>query len=230
MPRLLTVAAMLATLVVTAMPAKPALAQSSLQNRIEHALTPRTEPGQPVTRSLGATRSLSANPTAAAERQGIERQGIERQVIERQVIERARTRAISIEAVQPAGKDERDQIASLVRDKPRIDLEIYFDYNSDVIGPKAIPAVNALGAVLVKPGFKGGVFILNGHTDAAGSAEYNLGLSHRRAQSVRRYLIERFGLAPEALLVAGYGKERLKFSDRPLADENRRVEVVNATR
>jgi outer membrane protein OmpA-like peptidoglycan-associated protein len=84
--------------------------------------------------------------------------------------------------------------------------------------------------VLVKPAFRNSVFILNGHTDAAGSAGYNLGLSHRRAQAVRRYLIERFGLAPDALMVAGYGEERLKFVDRPLAAENRRVEVVNATR
>ena len=186
----------------------PSFAQSSSQ--IENALKPKGVDGKPVTRSL--TRSLNADPRAAADKK---------------VLEKARTRAISIEAVQPAAKEEREEIAKLVEDKPKIDLEILFDYNSDVIGPKAIGAVNALGEALVKPGLKGGVFVLNGHTDAAGSPEYNLGLSHRRAQSVRRYLIETYRIAPDTLLVAGFGKERLKVAD-PLAAENRRVEVVNA--
>ncbi|ARP98818.1 OmpA family protein [Pseudorhodoplanes sinuspersici] len=192
--------------------AAPALAQSS--NQIEEALKPKVDPTKPVTRSLGGTRSIGADPKAAAEKQ---------------VLDRARTRAISIEAVQPAAKEEREQIAEIVKGKPKIDLEIYFDYNSDAIGPKAVVAVNALGEALIKPGLKGGTFVLNGHTDAAGSAEYNLGLSHRRAQSVRRYLIETYKIAPDTLLVAGFGKERLKLPGQPLSGENRRVEVVNAT-
>ena len=186
----------------------PSFAQSSLQ--IEDALKPRGPDGKPLTRSL--TRSLNA-PNAA----------------DKKVIDKARTRAISIEAVQPAAKEEREEIAKLVQDKPKIDLAILFDYNSDLIGPKAVGAVNALGEALVKPGLKGSVFVLNGHTDAAGSPEYNLGLSHRRAQSVRRYLIETYRIAPDTLLVAGFGKERLKLPSQPLSGENRRVEVVNAT-
>jgi outer membrane protein OmpA-like peptidoglycan-associated protein len=186
----------------------PSFAQSSSQ--IEDALKPKGPDGKPLTRSL--TRSLNADPRAAADKK---------------VLDKARTRAISIEAVQPAAKEEREEIAKLVQDKPKIDLAILFDYNSDVIGPKAIPAVNALGEALVKPGLKGSVFVLNGHTDAAGSAEYNLALSHRRAQSVRRYLIETYRIAPDTLLVAGFGKERPKVADA-FAAENRRVEVVNA--
>ncbi len=49
----------------------------------------------------------------------------------RKVIDKARTRAISIEAVQPAATKERAEIAKLVEDKPKIDLAILFDYNSD---------------------------------------------------------------------------------------------------
>lgn len=186
----------------------PSFAQSSSQ--IENALKPKGADGKPATRSL--TRSLNSDPRTQADRK---------------VIDRARTRAISIEAVQPAAKEEREQIAKLVEDKPKIDLAILFDYNSDVIGPKAIVAVNALGEALIKPDLKGSVFVLNGHTDAAGSPEYNLALSHRRAQSVRRYLIETYRIAPDTLLVAGFGKERPKVPD-PFAPENRRVEVVNA--
>ena len=190
--------------------ATPSFAQSASQ--IEDALKPKVDPNKPVTRSL--TRSIGADPKAAAEKQ---------------ILDRARTRAISIEAVQPAAKEEREQIAEIVKGKPKIDLEIFFDYNSDLIGPKAVVAVNALGEALIKPGLKGSTFVLNGHTDAAGSPEYNLGLSHRRAQSVRRYLIETYRIAPDTLIVAGFGKERLKLPQQPLSGENRRVEVVNAS-
>ena len=187
--------------------AVPSYAQSS---RIEEALTPKTAPGK--TRSL--TRSLNANPNAAADQQ---------------VLQKARTRAISIEAVAPASKEEREEIAKVIVDKPKIDIAIFFDYNSDVIGPKAVGAVNELGVALLSPALKDSTILLNGHTDAAGSPDYNLALSHRRAQSVRKYLINTFKIPEDRLLVAGFGFERLKLPDQPLAGENRRVEVVNTS-
>ena len=187
--------------------AAPSYAQSS---RIEEALKPKTTPGQ--TRSL--TRSLDANPNAAANQQ---------------MLQRARTRAISIEAVAPASKEEREEIAKVIVDKPKIDIAIFFDYNSDVIGPKAVGAVNELGVALLSPTLKNSTILLNGHTDAAGSPDYNLALSHRRAQSVRKYLINTFKIPEDRLLVAGFGFERLKLADQPLAGENRRVEVVNTS-
>lgn len=185
--------------------AVPTYAQSS---KIEEALTPK--PGK--TRSL--TRSLNADPNAAAAQQ---------------VMQKARTRAISIEAVAPASKEEREEIAKVIADKPKIDIAIFFDYNSDVIGPQAAGAVNELGVALLSPALKGSTIMLNGHTDAAGSPQYNLDLSHRRAQSVRKYLIHTFKIPEDRLLVAGFGFERLKVPSQPLAGENRRVEVVNAS-
>jgi outer membrane protein OmpA-like peptidoglycan-associated protein len=187
--------------------AAPSFAQSS---RIEEALTPKNPPSK--TRSL--TRSLSANPDNAAEQK---------------VLQKARTRAISVEAVAPATKEEREEIAKVIVDKPKIDIAIFFDYNSDVIGPKAVGAVNELGVALLSPALKGSTILLNGHTDAAGSPDYNLALSHRRAQSVRKYLIHTFKIPEDKLLVAGFGFERLKVPDQPLSGENRRVEVVNAS-
>jgi outer membrane protein OmpA-like peptidoglycan-associated protein len=187
--------------------AVPSYAQSS---RIEEALTPKNPPGK--TRSL--TRSLNANPNNA---------------VEQKVLQKARTRAISIEAVAPATKEEREEIAKVIVDKPKIDIAIFFDYNSDVIGPKAVGAVNELGVALLSSALKGSTILLNGHTDAAGSPDYNLALSHRRAQSVRKYLIHTFKIPEDRLLVAGFGFERLKVPDQPLSGENRRVEVVNAS-
>jgi len=123
--------------------------------------------------------------------------------------------------------DERQQIAAVAETRPRIDLEIRFDYNSANIAQNAIPDMNNLGKALSDPALKGSTFVLAGHTDAAGGEEYNQDLSNRRADSVKRYLTEKFGLAPQNLVTAGYGKSRLKNKNIPAAPENRRVEVVN---
>ena len=74
---------------------------------------------------------------------------------------------------------------------------------------------------------KGSVYLVAGHTDAKGSAAYNLGLSDARAKSAREFLIEKFHLDPKQLVAIGFGKEQLKNKDDPLAAENRRVQVVN---
>jgi outer membrane protein OmpA-like peptidoglycan-associated protein len=183
----------------------------SLQDQIEKQLQPKSQPG--LTRSLGGgtTRSMNADPKAAEQQQFINR-----------------LRSIAVEpTAPPPPPEERAKIAEIVKEKPSIDLEIYFDYNSAEIGPKALPALIALGNVLSKDDFKGIVFFINGHTDAAGSAEYNQVLSQRRAAAVRKVLIEQYKLAPDTLVAVGFGKEQLKHPGNPLAPDNRRVQIVN---
>jgi OOP family OmpA-OmpF porin len=66
-----------------------------------------------------------------------------------------------------------------------------------------------------------------GHTDYIGTDEYNMGLSVRRADAVRMYLIDK-GIAADRLTVKGYGESQ------PIADntteagrfQNRRVELI----
>lgn len=178
----------------------------SLEDRIGTALQSK----QPLTRSLGAT----PDPKVSAEQQ---------------VVDRLRARSISVEPAQAPTADERAQIADIARDKPAIDLEILFEYNSADISPKAVPALVALGNALSRQDLKGSVFFINGHTDAAGGADYNQTLSQRRAASVRRMLIEQYRLAPDTLIAVGFGKEQLKNPAKPLGEENRRVQIVNIT-
>lgn len=69
--------------------------------------------------------------------------------------------------------------------------------------------------------------VIEGHTDNIGNAEYNRGLSERREESVRQYLIEH-GIASERLSASGLGQSR------PLVDNGsdsgrqrkRRVEII----
>jgi outer membrane protein OmpA-like peptidoglycan-associated protein len=124
---------------------------------------------------------------------------------------------------------ERDQITSIAKKRPGIDLEVNFDYNSDNIGSKAVPQVTALGEALASPDLKAGTFILAGHTDAKGSDTYNQGLSERRAEAVKQFLAEKYGIDANNLVTVGYGKSQLKNPDGPFASENRRVQVINAS-
>ena len=101
--------------------------------------------------------------------------------------------------------EERDKIASIASSKPKIDLEINFEYNSAVIGSKAMPQVTELGKALTSADLKGRTFILAGFTDAKGSETYNQGLSERRADAVRQLLSKQYGIEAGNLVTVGYG-------------------------
>ena len=157
------------------------------------------------------TRSMSANPEDSARNEENQR------FLE--AVRTKRTRSLSL--------GEREKVASIAAEKPSIDLEIKFDYNSAKIGPQAVPAVSKLGKALTSPELSGGVFLVAGHTDAKGGESYNQELSDKRAEAVRNYLVEKFRVKPENLVAVGYGKTQLKDKNNPLAEENRRVQVVN---
>jgi outer membrane protein OmpA-like peptidoglycan-associated protein len=130
-------------------------------------------------------------------------------------------------ATRSLSSKEREEIASIVQDKPKIDLEINFDYNSADISTKSLPSVQALGRALSSPDLKGSTFVVAGHTDAAGSETYNQDLSERRADAIKRYLSDKFGISGPDLVTVGYGKSKLKDPANPMAEVNRRVQVVN---
>jgi outer membrane protein OmpA-like peptidoglycan-associated protein len=130
-------------------------------------------------------------------------------------------------ATRSLSNTEREEIASIAKDKPNIDLEITFDYNSADISAKSLPSVQALGRALTSAELKGSTFIVAGHTDAAGGDAYNQELSERRADSIKRYLTDKFGIAGTDLVTVGYGKSKLKDPSQPMAEVNRRVQVVN---
>lgn len=129
------------------------------------------------------------------------------------------TRAISVE--------ERTQVAEIAKDKPALDLEIYFAYDSAVIQQESVPSLVNLGQALTDGELKDAVFLVGGHTDARGSDAYNLGLSQRRALSVKAFLVQSFKIDPNRLIATGFGEEQLKNPADPEDGVNRRVQIVN---
>lgn len=68
---------------------------------------------------------------------------------------------------------------------------------------------------------------IKGYTDATGSDTYNLGLSERRAQTVKDALVER-GVDPNRITTEGYGEQSPVASNDTSTgrQQNRRVEIL----
>ena len=101
---------------------------------------------------------------------------------------------------------------------------IYFNENKTNIDPTAAKALDRDGEMLKEnPDIK---VEIGGHTDALGSEKANLKISEKRAESVKKYLMDKFNIASDRMVVKGYG------SSKPIADnstkegraKNRRVE------
>jgi outer membrane protein OmpA-like peptidoglycan-associated protein len=152
------------------------------------------------------------------------------QPVEQPAISPAQTHFLQTVRGRPSrslSSTEREEIATIATAKPNIDLEITFDYNSANISQKSMGSVQALGRALTSADLKGSTFAVAGHTDAAGTDAYNQDLSERRADSIKRYLVEKYHIAGSDLVTVGYGKSKLKDPSQPLAEVNRRVQVVN---
>jgi len=174
-------------------------AQDVSKDQILKALAPA-----PITRSLtGGTQQPSVSPQDQAFIETL----------------RHRTRSLSL--------DESDHVAEIAKTRAKIDLEIFFDYNSSAITAKAEPQLAQLAQALRDPSMDNAVVVLAGHTDARGGDEYNQALSERRAEAVKTYLIQKQNVPAQNLSTAGYGKRDLKNPAQPYAPENRRVQIVN---
>jgi outer membrane protein OmpA-like peptidoglycan-associated protein len=114
--------------------------------------------------------------------------------------------------------------------KPAIDLhDINFEFDSATISPEAMPQLRELGAALADSRLAGSSFTIGGHTDATGADGYNMRLSQRRAEAVKRFLADNYTIPSGKLHAVGYGKHQPKNKADVFAAENRRVEIVNET-
>ena len=170
-------------------------------DQILNALKPK-----PLTRGLST--GVQADPAATAK---------EASFVD--TLRNRKTRSLSL--------DERQEIAEIASTKPKIDLEIHFDYNSADISNGSTQAVQELGKALSDASLKDSTFVVAGLTDAIGGEAYNQDLSERRADTIKRYLTDKYGINGTDLVTVGYGKTKPKDPNAPLDPINRRVQVVN---
>jgi len=107
--------------------------------------------------------------------------------------------------------------------------DAYFDYDKHTLRPDAVKALQGDSTELRDilkdyPTYK---LTIEGHCDERGSAEYNMALGEKRAESAKDYLVQ-VGIPSGQLAVISYGKEK------PVCDEhdegcwqkNRRIHIV----
>jgi flagellar motor protein MotB len=124
---------------------------------------------------------------------------------------------------------EIEQVRSLM---PAIDLDlITFESGSAAIPTDQVRSLVRVGLLMeeILSENPREVFLIEGHTDATGSASFNLVLSDRRAESVALALTENFRIPPENLVVQGYGEEFLKINTQLSEGRNRRATVRRIT-
>jgi OmpA-OmpF porin, OOP family len=105
-------------------------------------------------------------------------------------------------------------------------LDVPFEINSSALRPAAAAQLEQLASALRSEALAPFRFLVAGHTDASGDAAYNRRLSGRRADVVRRRLIDA-GVDPRRLDARGFGEDELLDPAHPNAAANRRVEIRN---
>lgn len=124
------------------------------------------------------------------------------------------------------------QIRAVRELMPQIDVQaIEFDTGSAVIRPTEAEALRDVGVAMADAieANPDEVFLVEGHTDAVGSAASNLALSDRRAESVALALTEYFGVPPESMVAQGYGESNLRVRTEEAERANRRASVRRIT-
>jgi OOP family OmpA-OmpF porin len=122
-----------------------------------------------------------------------------------------------------SGEAQPVQVAYTELDKAdQINFRIGFDFDSSVLRDGEKPKLASLCAAMKAVDVA--VFRIVGHTDAAGTEEYNEKLSLLRAEEVKRHLVSDCGIEPARLQAVGVGKRYLYNTDDPRSEDNRRVE------
>ncbi|HEY8518263.1 MAG TPA: OmpA family protein [Candidatus Binatia bacterium] len=102
---------------------------------------------------------------------------------------------------------------------------VHFDFDKSNIRPDARPILDeAIRVLKEEPDIR---VRIEGHTDSIGTEQYNLRLSQRRADAVRRYLIDG-GIAASRLEAVGKGESQ-PVASNDTADgraQNRRAELI----
>ena len=127
-------------------------------------------------------------------------------------------------------KVDSDGCPIKIEEKISITLLIEFDFDKAVVKPVYHNPIEKLANFMKAYPDKN--VELEGHTDSIGPDDYNMKLSKRRAESVKKYLVEKFGITASKIGTLGYG-ESAPVATNDTEDgrqKNRRVvAIVEAT-
>ena len=113
-----------------------------------------------------------------------------------------------------------------------LSADVLFDFDSFALKPEATGTLQKLAAVLKS--YAPAPVLIEGHTDGKGDDSYNMTLSERRAEAVKRWLASPGGVDAARVTTKGWGKTKpvapnttLDGKDDPVGrQKNRRVEIT----
>ena len=109
--------------------------------------------------------------------------------------------------------------------RPKLDLNIKFEFASATLTDDARRDLDEVGKALQDPALRGNHFLLGGHTDDVGDDGYNQELSEKRAQAARQYVTQKYGVEGSRLGVEAFGESQplIPSTDDSARAANRRV-------
>jgi outer membrane protein OmpA-like peptidoglycan-associated protein len=112
-----------------------------------------------------------------------------------------------------------------------LESDVLFDFDKAEIKPEAEETLDKIGNVIAQ--FPEGKVLIEGHTDSTGSPDVNLGLSKRRAEAVKEWLVKKKGVPESIITTRGFGETKPVTSNTNPdgsdnvqgRQQNRRVEI-----
>lgn len=144
------------------------------------------------------------------------------------VTSQVKTRSISFgkKSKEPVANKAETSVSKSSGDA--IGLPIEFAYNSSQIAPESIPFIAEIAKMMSLPEFSNKRLVIEGHTDAKGSDDYNRDLSEKRAEAIKNYLTDNYQIQFNRLTVIGRGESEPLPGVNPNDAVNRRVQFSSS--
>jgi peptidoglycan-associated lipoprotein len=148
-----------------------------------------------------------------------------------QALAEQRARVDALEQELQAFRSEYTVSIEKVRGMLKFNVPVHFDFASSELREADRPVLDRFASVVTEY-YPGALVTVEGFTDPAGSAAYNLQLGKRRAQAVQEYLATSGGLGADKLKAVSYGEVRNRQvvpgakGPGEAGVENRRVALV----
>lgn len=102
-------------------------------------------------------------------------------------------------------------------------MMIHFEFDSSAISAESELLLDTVGEMMHLEKMTNRAIVIEGHTDAIGTKNYNAGLSERRARAIKNYLVGNFAIESKRLVTLGKGELDLHDQHNPAAPINRRA-------
>ena len=119
---------------------------------------------------------------------------------------------------------QQTEVVAPTATKVVLNADTFFDFDKDTLKPEGRQVLDQVASQASSINLE--TLIAVGHTDSIGTEQYNQGLSERRANSVKQYLVGK-GIDPNRIYTEGKGELQPVASNatREGRAQNRRVEI-----